>query len=786
MNNKWPYQKRSTSSKTLQFGIECLEAAENMPSELTTLDDKLEMVENADLINGKLDPDRIKKIVNPMGLKVATFRPPTQSYPLLRDKIDLLLGEEWKRKFDFAARLVNPEAVRDKFKKKRELIYNALAKLITEDRDTDETVKKAKLQKLNKTLKSWTDIREKRANRILDMEYRRQNLRELFNKGMKNLIVRRNGIYAIDIVNGRTETRLVDINNIKAVRLGRSKRLEDADIIIEETYESPGWVIDRYYKDLKDTEIKDIDKGIFNNGENDSTRYGNSIAGDLLTFDKSGFGTTEYSTEDGTALSNTLIDLAQVGDNQGYVDTYGNIRVTRLIWRSLRKLGEIEWIDNEGKKQLKIVDEKYKANKEQGEKVVWRWVTEYWKITRIGKDIYPEFGPRPVQYKLRGDLSSAGSGYVGDILEVCPVDLMKPFQILYDILMERTKHAFMTSRGKVAIMDLARKPKKFTQSQWYHYLDVMNTLYEDSFSEGAVGVAKGKIAGNMQQTNRSIDLENGQYIQQHIAMLNYIEQRIGDIAGIPKAREGQSSPSETATGVNNSVTQSYHITEPYFAVQESIKNRVLEAILESTKYCIKKNPDLYEHYLGEEDLMSDKVGYEEFVESSLGIDVTSSGEDAALITQYQQLAHAAIQNDKMKLSTMATIFESKSMTEIKRKIEEGEEEAIENAQQSMKMQEEAVAKLKAEEIEAARLERESKERMNEADNRTTIMAKLIDLDSKNMEADGKADELFSKIQDNYEKMTHDMTIKDKEFALKTQELELKKQALKDKKTQSKT
>ena len=35
-NKKWPYQKRSTNSKNLQFCIDVLEAAENISSEITT------------------------------------------------------------------------------------------------------------------------------------------------------------------------------------------------------------------------------------------------------------------------------------------------------------------------------------------------------------------------------------------------------------------------------------------------------------------------------------------------------------------------------------------------------------------------------------------------------------------------------------------------------------------------------------------------------------------------------------------------------------------------------
>ncbi len=54
---------------------------------------------------------------------------------------------------------------------------------------------------------------------------------------------------------------------------------------------------------------------------------------------------------------------------------------------------------------------------------------------------------------------------------------------------------------------------------------------------GKKGKAQGKLAGNFNTTNKAISPEIGQFIQQNIAMLNYIEQQIGTIAGITKQRK---------------------------------------------------------------------------------------------------------------------------------------------------------------------------------------------------------------------------------------------------------
>jgi len=766
---QFPYQKRATSQKTLNFCIECLESAEQMQSELSIANDSADLIDNENILKGKLDPVRLEKIVNPIGMKSSTFRVPTQSYPLLKDKVDLLQGEEWKRKFAFSAKLLNPDAIKEKYTVKNKFIKDGLIRLIT-DTELDDDTKKKRIENLQNSIINWKYIKEIRANRILEAEYDLQGLKSLFNKGFKALNTTRTEIYAIELVNGRIQTRAVNWKNIKAARLGSSDRIDDADIIIEETYESPGWIIDRYYDKLKPSEITRIDKGLV-------AQYGNSrdfsypaTAGEV-TFSRSDFGKTDITTTNN--IQNSLIDTNAVGKSS-ILDSFGNIRVTRLVWKSLRKIGIIKWIEN-GKNHERTVDENYTANKDKGEEINWYWKPEYMQITRIGDDIYPsDWGIKAIQFMQKDNITSAGSGYVGNVLDVCITDVMKPFQVLYDIIMARTKHAFIVSRGKVPVLDLARKPKSWDVAKWDYYLNTMNTLYENSFNEGAVGVAKGKISGNMQQSTRVMDLENGAYVQQHLYMLQYIEKKIGDIVGISKAREGQSSSTETATGVQNAVTQSYHITEPYYAIHEAIKDRVLNNILEGVKYCIKVNPELYESYLGDNDFILDEIDSTQFTETSYNVVVTSSGEDYELLNQYKQLAHAAIQNNAMKLSTLATIYSSKSILEVREKLEKAEQDL----EQKTAQQNEASEKMKNQmiqlELKDKQDDRESKEHISNEKNKMLLLTKLMEIQRGENGDEISTEEMFHKMEQNYSEFS--ALIEQREIENKRAE---KEQALKE-------
>ena len=55
--------------------------------------------------------------------------------------------------------------------------------------------------------------------------------------------------------------RKVDPLALTIIRSGESYQVEDADLIIEDTYQPIRWVIDNYYDHLKPEEIDRIERG---------------------------------------------------------------------------------------------------------------------------------------------------------------------------------------------------------------------------------------------------------------------------------------------------------------------------------------------------------------------------------------------------------------------------------------------------------------------------------------------------------------------------------------------
>ena len=70
---------------------------------------------------------------------------------------------------------------------------------------------------------------------------------------------------------------------------------------------------------------------------------------------------------------------------QGYfIDTEGNIRVTRTYWKSLRKMYKVKSYDEQGDVFFHLEDENYKIDKDKGEEKKELWISEWWEGHKIG------------------------------------------------------------------------------------------------------------------------------------------------------------------------------------------------------------------------------------------------------------------------------------------------------------------------------------------------------------------------------------------------------------------
>ena len=210
------------------------------------------------------------------------------------------------------------------------------------------------------------------------------------------------------------------------------------------------------------------------------------------------------------------------------------------------------------------------------------------------------------------------------------MDRIKPYSYLYDIFMYRTELAFAKAKGIIAELNISMVPEGWDLDKWMYYMDVMGFYMVNPFSEVKEGAAKGKLAGMFNTVGgRTMDLSLGNYIQQHIAMLQYIEEQIGQVSGVPRQREGHTEQRDAVRNVQQTIIQSSFITERWYMVHDSIKVRVLEALLEAAKQAWRGKSKKMQYVL--DDLSTVFINIDDdFTSSEYGIYISTVLSDESL------------------------------------------------------------------------------------------------------------------------------------------------------------
>ncbi len=749
-----PRQRLSYNQKTKEWRKDNVDYADkfsfyNSENVRNTLKNK---ITNLNLYNGIVDVRDMANVVNPHHLDASFIPDNIPHHAIAVPKIDLLVGEEAKRRFDWSIIVTNPEAITKKETAKKEFVMQKLTEYLQANYSDEEL--DAKMQDLQKYLKyEWQDLREKMANQILRHYWKEQKFDLIFNNCFKDALLFAEQIAQVDVIHN--EPVLTKLNPLKvhAVRSGNSDKIEDSSIIIIEDYWSPAYCIDVYHDQLKP---KDVDAILEYTTVSSSGSYTDDDNNHTLLRDGM----------EGNHMIDGVLDFAEINGhifNNNFTDEHGNIRVLKVMWRSLKLIKKVKFYDEFGEEQFKIMSEEYQPVKALGEESTELWVNEWWEGVKIGKDIYVNMRPRPVQYNRLNNPSYCHPGIIGQIYNtnqgraVSLMDRIKNSQYMYDAMWDRLNKAIATNYGKIANIDLAGIPDGWEIEKWLHFAVVNKIAFRDSFKEGSQGAATGKLAGSFNNgQSSSIDMETGNYIQQHIQLLEFIKMEMGELCGVSKQREGQISNRETVGGVERSVNQSSHITESLFMLHENFKIRVLDAFLETAKFALKGNNLKTQYILDDQTVEILNIEGDEFAECDYGILTSNSPKTIELDQMMKQLAQAYLQNGG-SMSTIIDIYMSPSIMDMKRKIEEAEEKQAQQAQ----AQNEAVQKQTEAMVQMEQMKIQLEDTKNIRDNETKIyIAELTKGTEQTSTDDGILDPLeLEKHELNKEKVKNDYIAK---------------------------
>lgn len=688
-----------------------------------------------DLVNGKLHMEDMQAVINPENLKVGYIPDRIFHYPIINSKLNVLRGEESKRVFDYRVVVTNPNAISEIEENKKNALLASLQQLIADESISEEQFNQ-ELDKLNDYYTyQWQDLREVRANALLNHYYKEYNMPLLFNNGFMDGMIVGEEIYKCDIVGGEPVIERVNPLKIRVFKSGYSNRIEDADIIIIEDYWSPGRVIDTFYDVLSPKDMEYIEKlpdhigqAYTDSMDNIDERMGfvnNNMVGDEIVTDGFYFDPLNLFSD---AVVNSLLPY----------DLAGNLRVLQVYWKSRRKIKKVKHYDPEtGEELFDFYPETYICNEALGEEEQTFWINEAWEGTKIGQDIYVNMRPRVVQYNRLSNPSRCHFGIVGSIYNLnesrpfSMVDMMKQYNYLYDAIHDRLLKFIARNWGKIVQLDLAKVPKGWEIEKWLYFAKVNGVAVSDSFKEGNIGAATGKLAGALNNAQSGvIDADWGNNIQQYINLLAFIKMEMSEVVGISPQREGQISNRETVGGVERATLQSSHITEWVFTIHEDVKRRALECFLETAKAALKGRSKKFEYILPDFSKQMITIDGDDFAEADYGLVVDNSDGMQKLQSQLETLAQAALQNQTLSFSTIMKIYGSCSLAEKQRMIENDERRMREQAQQAQQQELQAQQQQAQMQQQTELQKMQQEDLLNQRDNETKILVAQINAQAK--------------------------------------------------------
>lgn len=765
LNNVAPRQKIPRSKKNKSWRIQNVDNIIKLAGASTSINYFTKDKVNYDLYNNIINREDFTYVTNPYGIE-DQFPARLNNYNIITPKLKLLEGEEIKRPFNFRVAAVNSEAVSQIQEKRKQLLIQYLeSELITDlqqqginvtNPESGETMTPEQVQKYMSY--SDSDIRESTANKLANYLIKQQNLEYKFNKGFKDSLIVAKEIYYIGI---QGDDPIVETVNPPDFRFDKNPDIDfiqDGQWACHTKYCTPSDIIDAYYDELTEDEVNKIDTNNFSNSRD-------------IGLDPS----------DGK-LSITYNAPVNLGDNTQPITNY--IPVNRVEWKSLRKIGFLKYYDELLEEQEIIVDEDYQIQEDKGETIEWCWINEVWEGTKIGTDIYVKIRPKSVQYRTMDNPAICKLGYVGAIynnrnsVATSLVDLVKHHQYLYNIIMYRMELEIAKAKGKKMVMDLAQIPRSqgISLDKWMYYFDTTGVAFINSFEEG-----KGKFAGQTSAFNQftAIDMSLSQSVGQYIQILTKIELMAGELMGVSPQRMGAISSTETVGGVERSVVQSSHITEPLFYMHNEVKKHVLTQLLECAKVAYPEGKKI--NYISD-DMTRIFLDLDEgFVNADYGVFVTNSAKETKTLEDLKNIAQQAVASGIISLTELVTIFDSNSVADIKDVVKKAEA----NKQAQEQQQYQSAQELQSQQIEAAKeLEEMKADRLDQREvikgeiNKEITYIKTFGgvnaSPTDDTDNNGVADVLeYEKIAQQAKEHEDDVVLKNRELDIKEKDIEAK-------------
>jgi hypothetical protein len=629
-------------------------------------------------------------------------------YSIITTPVNELVGEISKRPDTFRVKAFDDDSKSEELEFKTGILQEyvlqeakkqILEKVALEGEEIDEEqLQQMTMNEVKDELDSYTSVAEKWANHILTCQKAEFNMKEKSEDAFRDMLISGREFYHIYEDNSKLGFN-VEVANPKNTWFlttpdrkyisdptGRAQGAYAAGIVqVMELSEIIESVPDLTKEEIDHLRSSLQDYGLIN--VRDSNLGNPNVA--------PGIDSVTYDTYDPLVLqTRMMIESEMKENNDGLKDFLGltsNVSsfgykyvVVRCYWISKKKIGKLIYTDEMGNEQSTLVDETYKSGTIPTQiSLDWGWINQWYQGIKIGPDIY-HIKP----YKLLSYCPIIGITYeVKNTESKSLVDLMKPFQVIYNVCMNQLYKLLEKEVGKVQLMSIRHIPiPKDGDAQ-----DALDIWEMEARNRGVVFIDDSpenlKSPSSFNQFT-SLDLTRTQEIQARYTLAQQIKNECWELVGMSRQRMGSISASESATGTNTAMQQSYSQTEPLFVAHEYVMGQVYQSIIDAALYIESAKPQSTLSYVTSEgESAFVQVNGSDLKFRDLKVFLTNRPEDNKMFEELRQLAQPLMQNGG-SLYDVIELYSTKSVRQMKKvfKSLKDKQEAMQQQQAQLEQQ----------------------------------------------------------------------------------------------------
>jgi hypothetical protein len=671
-------------------------------------------VKNYDLVKGILRPEDFyqePEVRSFTDMLTADLALPSyvKMYSIITTPLNELVGEISKRPDAFRVKAFDDDSKSEELEFKtnilQEYVINTAKQKILEkaaiagEELQEEELQQMTMDQVKDELDSYTSVAEKWANHVLTCNKADFVLKEKSEDAFRDMLISAREFYHIYEDNSKLGFNIEVANpkNTWFLTTPDRKYISDPTGRAQGAY-AAGTVQVMELSEIIES-IPDLTKDEIDHLRSSLQDYGliNVRESNLGNVDATpGQDSVQYDTYDPLVLqTRMMIESEMKENNDGLKDFLGltsNVSsfgykyvVVRCYWISKKKIGKLIYTDEVGNEQSMLVDENYKSGTiPTQQSLEWGWINQWYQGIKVGPDIY-HIKP----YKLLNYCPIIGLVHeIKNTEAKSLVDLMKPFQVLYNVCMNQLYKLLEKEVGKVYLTSIRHIPiPKDGDAQ-----DALDIWEMEARNRGVMFIDDSpenlKSPSSFNQF-RDIDLTRTQEIQSRYNLAMQLKQECWELIGMSKQRLGSVSASESATGTNAAITQSYSQTEPLFVAHEYVLGQLYQAIIDASLYVESAKPQSTISYItsdGESAFV--QVNGTDLKFRDLKVFLTNRPEDKQMFGEIRGLSQAVLQNGG-SLHDIIELYSTNSMREMKKvfKTLKDRQEEMQNVQMQQKQQE---------------------------------------------------------------------------------------------------